>query len=94
MTARAWEYQVCTDIPLQASSTGVQDMFFKRQYGISDISDICVAKYQVRPDPSSFALYHGNTDLAKVTNHLILTNGFLDPWGPGGYDHSLSDTIK
>jgi len=93
LTARAWEYQVCTDVPLQASSTGVQDMFFNQKYTIDDISNVCVNKYGVKPSVDNFALYHGNTDLAKITNHMILTNGALDPWGPGGYSSDLSDTI-
>lgn len=38
-------------------------------------------------------LEHGGLDLGKVTTKLILTNGKLDPWMPGGYNESINKDI-
>lgn len=43
--------------------------------------------------PKEFAGMHGALELEKVTSRLILTNGNLDPWMPGGFNKSLSKSI-
>lgn len=80
-------------MPLPASSDGLQDMFFKYKWGISEIGNYCTDKYGVEPLPAEFSLKHGGLDLKKATSKLILTNGYLDPWMPGGYNKSQSKDI-
>jgi len=94
ISAKSWEYQACIEVPLPANSNGKRDMFFEKKWSIVEIGDWCAKNFKVRPAPEKFSLSHGGLDLARVTSNVILTNGDLDPWMPGGFDKDLSPTIK
>lgn len=61
--ANSWMWQACTDVPLQASSNGQDDMFFSYSWNINDIGQWCAKRYGVTPLPQKFALMMGGLDI-------------------------------
>lgn len=72
------------------------DMFPARQWGLPELEAYCKRHYQTKPRPAltfvRLGAYHLTQAPDSYTN-IIFSNGLLDPWHPGGYLESISDSL-
>lgn len=91
--AKAWDYQMCTELFYEQQTNNKTDMFPFRDWTLEDLNEYCQKHYQVSIDPQFDRISVLGTDIAKVSSHIIFSNGLLDPWHGGGFMESLSKTL-
>lgn len=67
---------------------GVTDMFEKRDFNLTSISEKCVSDYGISPDADAAIREWGGRDLSAASN-IIFSNGDRDPWSAGGVLHTI-----
>jgi len=92
LSARAWDYQECTQIIYQMTMNGVTDMFPPRVWAMANLTAYCQEHYGVAPGDAWMRLWFP-LDLANITSRIIFSNGMLDPWHLGGYLEDLSEDL-
>ncbi|CAE8724205.1 unnamed protein product [Polarella glacialis] len=83
--AKAWDYQMCTEVIYEQFTNNVTDMFPPRKWTLADLRIYCASHYGTSPSLDFNRIALGGTDLRKVTSKIIFSNGDLDPWMPGGF---------
>jgi len=78
--AMSWDYQSCTEIVSNVDTNNMTDMFPSAPYDYTALVEYCQETWGVFPDPLSVPSHYNYT----FTTRLILSNGQLDPWYPGG----------
>jgi len=89
--AMSWDYQSCTEIVANVDTNNVTDMFPPAPYNFDNLVEYCQTKWGVTPDPLKIPTMYNYT----TSSRIIFSNGFLDPWWPGGVLTSIegSDII-
>lgn len=88
----AWNYQSCTEMAYPLCSDGKHDMFYRSNWDIKGVSEVCKRTWQVKPDLTRIKLQYGNRDIAEHSN-IVFSNGDMDPWSGGGVLSNISDSI-
>jgi lysosomal Pro-X carboxypeptidase len=78
--AMSWDYQSCTQLISNVDTNNRTDMFPNYPYDFTALKDYCMATWKTVPQPSEIPTKYNYTTLTR----LILSNGKLDPWHPGG----------
>lgn len=76
-----WQYQACTELPLQTLASDNLGFFVAADSQLSDVAAACRMRYGVTPRPAWLPLSLGGSDL-RVGN-LFFTDGEKDPWRTG-----------
>jgi len=84
--AISWDYQSCTEIIANVDTNNVTDMFPPAPYNFQNLIIYCKEKWGTIPDPLKIPLKY---DYTKSSN-IIFSNGFLDPWWPGGVEYGVA----
>merc|ERR1712224_552194 len=92
-TARAWDFQMCTEIFYEQVTTNITDMFPPRNWSLQKLNAYCKSKYGVVPHEAFDLIHFGGPDMAKVTSKIVFSNGLLDPWHGGGYLENQGDSL-
>jgi len=87
--AMSWDYQSCTEIIADVDTNNVTDMFPPAPYDFSSLSAYCHQQWGVQPDPLKIPFKYSYANATRI----IFSNGFLDPWWPGGVLQSANDEI-
>jgi len=82
----SWDYQSCTEIIANIDTNGITDMFPLAPYNFTRLSEYCMAKWNVVPNPT---LIPQKYNFTQATN-VIYSNGLIDPWFPGPSSHFFS----
>jgi len=78
--AMSWDYQSCTEIVSNVDTNNFTDMFPSYPYNFPSLEEYCKAQWNAVPQPLAIPEKYNYTSLTR----LILSNGRLDPWSPGG----------
>ncbi|KAJ1622969.1 peptidase S28, partial [Pavlovales sp. CCMP2436] len=98
-TARAWDYQVCTEISLLVSTDNVTDPFPPYKWGASELATYCQKTWGVTPRPGWAQVSFGGTasdparGLRSGGSNIVFSNGLLDPWHGGGFLENVSESM-
>jgi len=57
--AKAWDYQMCSDITIIVASNNKTDMFPERPWTLDTLSAYCAKHYGTKPDPSEMSIRLG-----------------------------------
>ena len=87
--AMSWDYQSCTEIVANVDTNGVTDMFPPAPYNFDNLVLYCQYTWGVTPDPLKIPTMYNYT----TSSRIIYSNGFLDPWWPGGLETSNIPSI-
>ncbi|GIY18638.1 dipeptidyl peptidase 2 [Caerostris darwini] len=90
--ATAWNYQACTEINLEGSTYGVQDMFPVLPFNTEMRDYYCHNTFKVAPRRNFLDVEYWGEDISSATN-IVFSNGNLDPWAPGGILKNISDSL-
>ncbi|KAF1760852.1 hypothetical protein GCK72_009103 [Caenorhabditis remanei] len=90
-----WPFQTCTEMVMPLCGSGYPNDFFWKdcpfttekyaEYCKQTFAQISYNKTLLRPLAGGRAF--GATSLPSASN-IVFSNGYLDPWSGGGYDHS------
>ncbi|CCD62538.1 Prolyl carboxy peptidase like protein 5 [Caenorhabditis elegans] len=90
-----WPFQTCTEMVMPLCGSGYPNDFFWKdcpftsekyaEFCMQTFSSIHYNKTLLRPLAGGLAF--GATSLPSASN-IVFSNGYLDPWSGGGYDHS------
>jgi hypothetical protein len=78
--AMSWDYQSCTEIIANVDTNNITDMFPPAPYNFQNVVDYCQETWGTTPDPLKIPTMYNYT----TSSRIIFSNGFLDPWWPGG----------
>jgi len=78
--AMSWDYQSCTELVSNVDTNNVTDMFPSYPYDFQSLKEYCMKQWNAVPQPLAIPTKYNYTTLTN----LILSNGRLDPWHPGG----------
>jgi hypothetical protein len=84
--AMSWDYQSCTQIVANVDTNNVTDMFPPAPYNFQGLTEYCNKVWGVSPDPLEIPELYNYT----TSSRIIFSNGYLDPWFPGGVLQDLS----
>ena len=88
-----WGYQWCTEMVQPFSSGTNDDMFWPPSpFNLEESIAECQELWGVRPRATWASIGLGGSDLRAASN-MVLSNGQLDPWHPGGVLHNVSETV-
>ncbi|GIX78184.1 dipeptidyl peptidase 2 [Caerostris extrusa] len=90
--AIAWNYQTCSEINLEGSSHGVQDMFPDLPFNTDMRDYFCYNTFKVVPRRNFLNVEFWGEDISTSSN-IVFSNGDLDPWAPGGILKNISDSL-
>ncbi|KFM61020.1 Dipeptidyl peptidase 2, partial [Stegodyphus mimosarum] len=90
--SKAWDYQACTEINLEGSTTGDKDMFPPLPFNSSMRDEYCMKTWKVLPRRNVLDVIFWGEDITSATN-IVFSNGNLDPWAPGGVLQNISDSL-
>lgn len=76
-----WQYQVCTELPLQTLSCDGFGFYPPADEQLEEVEAACRLRYGVTPRPAWLPLSLGGSDLR--VGGLFLTDGEKDPWSAG-----------
>mgnify|MGYP000066980333 FL=1 len=93
---QTWEYQTCTEFLMPIGQYGPpNDMFPKRPWNEEMWSNICMAKYGVKPRNSWERITYGMTqdirESLKYASNIVFSYGTLDPWKTGCIQEDIND---
>jgi lysosomal Pro-X carboxypeptidase len=78
--AMSWDYQSCTELVSNVDTNNMTDMFPSYPYDFPSLEEYCMTQWNAVPQPLAIPTKYNYTTLTN----LILSNGRLDPWHPGG----------
>lgn len=86
--AMSWDYQSCTELIANVDTNNVTDMFPAAPYDFDQLTAYCQEHWGATPDPLKIPTMYNYT----TSSRIIYSNGYLDPWWPGGVltDQSVS----
>jgi len=84
--AMSWDYQSCTEIIANVDTNNVTDMFPPAPYNFDRLTEYCNQVWGVSPDPLLIPEKYNYT----TSSRIIFSNGYLDPWFPGGVLQDVS----
>ncbi|XP_055940076.1 dipeptidyl peptidase 2-like [Argiope bruennichi] len=90
--ATAWDYQACTEINLEGSTSGTVDMFPVLPFTSQMRDEYCYKTYKVLPRRDYLDVQYWGADISSSSN-IVFSNGNLDPWAPGGILKNISDSL-
>lgn len=90
--SKAWDYQACTEINLEANTNGVSDMFPVLPFNSTMRDEYCLKTWTVRPRRNWLDVLLWGEDISSTSN-IVFSNGNLDPWAPGGVLTNISDSL-
>ncbi|XP_022109525.1 dipeptidyl peptidase 2-like [Acanthaster planci] len=82
-TAKARDWQVCTEVTMPAGTNGVTDMFPYLPFTSKMKEDYCLTKWNIAPRPNWLNVIMWGKDI-KTASNIVFSNGALDPWRGGG----------
>jgi len=83
--ARSWDYQSCTEMIANVDTNNVTDMFPPAPYSFQNLIIYCKEKWGTIPDPLKIPMKYDYT----TSSNIIFSNGYLDPWWPGGVEFGV-----
>lgn len=78
--AMSWDYQSCTELIANVDTNNVTDMFPPAPYDFDQLTAYCQQHWGATPDPLKIPTMYNYTSSSRI----IYSNGYLDPWWPGG----------
>lgn len=90
--AKAWDYQVCTELNTVEETNGVTDMFPVIPYNDKLRQEYCKKTWNVNIRNDWTEIEYWGKNVATASN-IVFSNGLLDPWHRGGPLTNLSDTL-
>jgi len=78
--ALSWDYQSCTEIVSPVDTNNVTDMFPSAPFSFDALTSYCKKTWGVIPNPNYISTKYPFLNSTR----LIFSNGYLDPWYPGG----------
>eukprot|EP01105_Mastigella_eilhardi_P003450 TRINITY_DN143_c0_g3_i1.p1 TRINITY_DN143_c0_g3~~TRINITY_DN143_c0_g3_i1.p1 ORF type:complete len:491 (-),score=126.91 TRINITY_DN143_c0_g3_i1:938-2389(-) len=78
--AMSWDYQSCTQLIGNVDTNNITDMFPPSPYDLDSLTEYCDSTWGATPDP----LHLSKTYPYANATRIIFSNGYLDPWWPGG----------
>jgi len=87
--AYSWDYQSCTQLVSNVDTNNITDCFPPWPYNYTAIVEYCKQRWNATPDP--LFLWH-RYPLSEASR-IIFSNGFADPWFPGGILNNQSSTV-
>lgn len=91
--AKAWDYQMCSEVIYEQATNNVSDMFPPREWTLANLTAYCQKHYGTSIDLNFLRIAFGGVNLQKVTSRIIFSNGDLDPWAAGGFSKDLSPSL-
>ncbi|XP_033642932.1 dipeptidyl peptidase 2-like [Asterias rubens] len=82
-SAKAWDWQGCTEVTLPGGTNNVTDMFPVLPFTLEMRETYCKAKWNVVPKPTWLNVIMWGEDIKSASN-IVFCNGALDPWRDGG----------
>jgi pimeloyl-ACP methyl ester carboxylesterase len=91
----SWDFETCTLLVEAIGMNNVSDMFLPREWSYDWLSQHCMDRFGVVPQPRALADMWGFDEdvLPSITSHIIFTSGLNDGWSAGGIVRNLSNTI-
>jgi len=92
-TAKAWDYQSCTEICGPAGSNNVTDMFPPLSFTLDEREAYCNATWGIGKQRLDWMNVNYWGKKIQTATNIILSNGDLDPWRGGGVLEDISETL-
>ncbi|XP_018027731.1 lysosomal Pro-X carboxypeptidase isoform X2 [Hyalella azteca] len=87
-----WFLQSCTEMVMPMCYDGKNDFFEPQAWNLTEFSETCVKKWDVRPEPYKMEQMYGGRNL-KYASNIVFSNGLLDPWSSGGVLEDVNESV-
>ena len=89
---RGWNIQSCAEMVLPTCSDGVNHLFERQEFNLTEYRENCRVKQGLIPDETYIARVFGGKNIQTASN-IIFSNGMRDPWSAGSILDPVNDAI-